>query len=186
MKSLVICKTCGYIMEEGKLGDVCPACGVPAKLFEPYKSRISEKRRFILKLDIHPVIVHAPQALAFVLVVFCIGAFILKDAIRDNLETTIAVLGITLPVTVLAGFITGLTDGLTRFKKLNTPSLKRKIVFGILFFLVSAAGAVVTIVIGPGEQSYLIYMLLLSVAGLAASTVLGLIGTKLLGAVFPG
>jgi uncharacterized membrane protein len=173
-------------MEEGKLGDVCPACGVPAKLFEPYKSRISEKRRFILKLDIHPVIVHAPQAVVFLLVVFAIGALIFQDAIRDNLVTTIAVLAITLPITVLAGFATGLTDGLTRFKKLKTPFLKRKIVFGTLFFLVSAAGAFITISIGPGEQSYLLYMLILSVAGLTVSTVLGLIGSKLLGAAFPG
>lgn len=173
-------------MEEGKLGDVCPACGVPAKLFEPYKSRISEKRRSFLKLDVHPVIVHAPQALSFVLVAFCLGALIFTDAIRDNLETTIAVLAITLPVTVLAAIATGLVDGIMRFKKLKTPSLKKKIVLGTLFFLFSAAGAVITIAIGPGEQSYLFYILILSAAGLGCGTLLGLIGTKLLGAAFPG
>jgi len=31
MASLIRCKACGYITKEGKVKDVCPACGVLAK-----------------------------------------------------------------------------------------------------------------------------------------------------------
>ena len=32
MTKMVRCKSCGYLMPEGKLKDKCPACGVPAKV----------------------------------------------------------------------------------------------------------------------------------------------------------
>ena len=41
--ALVRCRACGFIMEEEKLGDVCPACGIPRKAFEPYKETMSKK-----------------------------------------------------------------------------------------------------------------------------------------------
>lgn len=41
MEELVRCKSCGFIMEKGKLKDKCPACGVAAKMFEPYIEKVS-------------------------------------------------------------------------------------------------------------------------------------------------
>ena len=35
MKKYVRCKACGYIMEEGKVGDRCPACGAPRAALVP-------------------------------------------------------------------------------------------------------------------------------------------------------
>ena len=48
MANLIRCKACGYVTCEGKIKDVCPACGVPAKMFEPYTDPVSEKRRRFL------------------------------------------------------------------------------------------------------------------------------------------
>ena len=36
-EKLFICKPCGYVMKESELEDVCPACGLPKKVFEQYK-----------------------------------------------------------------------------------------------------------------------------------------------------
>ena len=107
MKSLVICKTCGYIMAESRLGDICPACGVPAKLFEPYKSRVSEARRRVIALDTHPVVVHAPQGMAFVMMVLSLGALILSGTLAEHVTSTVVVLSVVLPVTVVGGIATG-------------------------------------------------------------------------------
>ena len=52
MKELVRCRPCGYVMEKDKLGDVCPACGLPHKVFEPYREKVSLNRLFVLNLDL--------------------------------------------------------------------------------------------------------------------------------------
>ena len=63
MKELVRCRPCGYVMEADKLGDVCPACGLPKKVFEPYRERVSRNRLMLLNLDLHPIVIHLSQAL---------------------------------------------------------------------------------------------------------------------------
>ena len=50
-------------MEAGKLGDVCPACGLPRKVFEPYRERVSINRLRLLNLDLHPIVIHLSQAM---------------------------------------------------------------------------------------------------------------------------
>ncbi len=50
-------------MEAGKLGDVCPACGLPRKVFEPYRERVSINRLRLLNLDMHPIAIHLSQAM---------------------------------------------------------------------------------------------------------------------------
>ena len=63
MKELVRCRPCGFVMEADKLGDVCPACGLPRKVFEPYRERVSRNRLRLLNLDLHPIVIHLSQAL---------------------------------------------------------------------------------------------------------------------------
>ena len=63
MKELVHCRPCGFVMEADKLGDVCPACGLPRKVFEPYREKVSLNRLFVLNLDLHPIAIHLSQAL---------------------------------------------------------------------------------------------------------------------------
>ena len=186
MDPYVRCKTCEFVMKKGKLGEVCPACAVPAKMLEDFKPRVSEKRMKILELDIHPVIVHAPQAFAFSIVVFSIVALIARGALRANLETTIVVLGILLPFTVLGAIGSGLFDGKIRYKKLKTPLLIRKIILGSTFFVISAVGFVITVALGADHASYLALMLIISGAGFICSSFLGIIGSRLRCAAFPG
>jgi hypothetical protein len=63
MKEFVRCRPCGFVMEAGKLGDVCPACGLPRKVFEPYREKVSRNRLMLLNLDLHPIVIHLSQAL---------------------------------------------------------------------------------------------------------------------------
>ena len=64
MPEFVRCKPCGYVSRKGTLRRVCPACGAALSAFEPYEDRVSAARRFILNLDLHPILVHAPQTFA--------------------------------------------------------------------------------------------------------------------------
>ena len=55
-EELVRCRPCGYVMKKSELGTgVCPACGLPHTVFEPYREKVSAKRLFLLGLDIHPI-----------------------------------------------------------------------------------------------------------------------------------
>ena len=88
MKEYVVCKSCGYVMEKGKLHDVCPACGVPAKMFEPYAERLSPRRRLILSLDLHPITVHFTQAFAITLPLLCLAALLVTGLLRATIAAT--------------------------------------------------------------------------------------------------
>ena len=83
-------------MEEEKVGDVCPACGVPGKMFEPYTDKISEQRKKILDRHIHPIMVHAPQAFAFFLLFFSIVVLLINQPVRTNLLVAIRIMAFCL------------------------------------------------------------------------------------------
>src|SRR5512133_2306047 len=127
MANLIKCKACGYVTKEGTVKDVCPACGVPAKMFEPYTDPVSEKRRRIIDLHSHPVIVHFPQAFALTLFILAVLLFIAPSQIKDALFYTMKVISFFLPFFIVLSFLTGLLDGKTRFRKISTPFLKKKI-----------------------------------------------------------
>jgi rubredoxin len=186
MKNLVRCKTCGYIIEEDKLGDVCPACGVPRKMFEPYKSRISEKRARILNLDLHPLIVHAPQSFVFFSLLFTLFFLIIPGVWSGEIYTGLKVLGALLPFVVIGAFLAGLLDGKTRFKKLSTPILKKKIVLGLIFFACSLV--MFFIILFTGFDSFALRLIFTgsNLIGFGASVWLGLLGTSILRSEFPG
>lgn len=174
-------------MEAGKLGAMCPACGVPAKQFEPYIERISEKRLKLMKMDIHPVIVHMPQAFAASLVV--LSALLLvtgSGTAHTMMHDTAVVLALILPFTVLAAFCAGIFDAKLRFRRVTTPILKRKIFAGISFFLCATAAAVLVLLAGIDGTLPLAFFLVLQVMGLGFGAVLGLMGATLLNAAFPG
>jgi len=174
-------------MEAGKPGDVCPACGVPAKQFEPYVERISEKRLKIMKMDIHPIIVHMPQAFAALLVMLSILLLVTgSGTVQTMMHDTAVVLAIVLPFTVLAAFCAGLFDAKLRFRRVTTQILKRKILAGILFFVFASIAAVLVSLTGIGEVPTLAAFLVLQVLGLGCGAVLGLMGSTLLNAAFPG
>ena len=186
MKILMKCKACGFIMQEEKIGAVCPACGVPAKMFEPYTDRISEQRREILDRHIHPVIVHAPQAFAFFLLLFSIVVLFIHQPFRNDLLSAIKVMAFCLPFTLVGAFLSGLLDGKTRFRRYTTPILKRKIIIGLVFFALSLLLATVSQTSASQSISMDVSIIILSAGCFLCSMFLGLLGSSLLDAKFPG
>jgi hypothetical protein len=187
MKEYVRCKACGYIMEASKLKDVCPACGVPAKVFEPYKETISEERKRILDFHLHPIVVHLAQGFAPVLVVFAaaLAIFSGESAFRSLLLDATRVLAALLPPAVILAFAAGLFDGNLRFHKVTTPLLVRKMIFGALFFAFSLAGCAMAVLTGL-DGSTLAAFAFFEVLSLAAAVLLGNWGFGLLSSRFPG
>jgi hypothetical protein len=186
MKEYVRCKACGYIMEASKLKDVCPACGVPAKVFEPYKETISEERKRILDLHIHPIVVHLPQGFAPTLVVLALALAIFGEgSIRAILLDATRVLAALLPLSVVLAFAAGVIDGNLRFHKVTTPLLVRKMVVGALFFAAALAGAVLALFTGL-DASTIAPFAVLELLSLVAAVLLGNWGFGLLFSRFPG
>ncbi len=185
MEKLVRCKACGYIMKEKKLGGVCPACGVPRKSFEPYTDRLSARRRLIIELNLHPISVHFPQAFATVLPFLLIISLFVPYDWRRDLICASRILSYLLPLSVIGAFAAGLLDGHTRFKRLDTPALVRKIITGGILLLLSAVLAVMVYNFGLNER-YLYAAVVLSSGCVACEIVLGQIGKKLLNSQLPG
>lgn len=186
MVTLMRCKACGFVIDQKKIKDVCPACGVPAKMFEPYTDPLSLKRRRILDLHIHPVLVHFPQAFALTLLLLSGAAFFVPAVVQRMLSSTITVLSFLLPFFVCAAIAAGLLDGKIRFRKVTTPLLKKKIILSIIFFISSVAMTALALSGQPFMFSTHIIYILLAMVVVLCGTLLGLIGGKLYDAKFPG
>ncbi len=186
MANLMRCKACGFVTDQGKIKDVCPACGVPAKMFEPYTHPVSLQRRRILDLHSHPVLVHFPQAFALTLFLLSIALFFTPAKFQSDLDSTIKVLSFLLPFSVVGAIATGLMDGKLRFRKVTTPLLRKKIILSLIFFIVAIGAAALAL---SGQlltlPTHMAYSLMTIIASLCGA-LLGLIGGKLLDAKFPG
>ena len=187
MKEYVRCKACGYIMEASKLKDLCPACGVPAKVFEPYTETISEERKRILDLHIHPIVIHLAQAFSPVLVVFAAALAIVtgESVFRTSLLDATRVLAVLLPPAVVLAFAAGVFDGNLRFHKATTPLLIRKMIVGALFFAFSLAAAALALFTAL-DSATLLPFAVLELLSLASAVLLGNWGFGLLSSRFPG
>jgi uncharacterized membrane protein len=178
MKTYVRCRTCGFVMEKGRLKDVCPACGVLAKLFEPYEPRMSEARRKVLGFHIHPILVHFPQALGALILLFAAGLFAVNEPLRSDLYTALTVLAVLQPLFVLLSFVSGLVDGKLRYRRTTTPLLRLKTGLGIALFVLSLAVPAALRFTG-GTSMGLILVTVLALGGFACSILLGLKGASL-------
>jgi hypothetical protein len=186
-KEYVICKSCGYVMEKRHLKDQCPACGVPARMFEPYTEKVSAHRHFLLSLDLHPIIVHFPQAFTFTLLVMLVLLLFWENpSVREYLDATTRVLVLVLPFVIVLSFLAGLFDGNVRFRKLTTPILEKKIGFGTVFFILALVNLI--IIRGYSLNSPNVLYGLIALTGLAfiCSAILGIYGAHLINAKFPG
>jgi len=172
-------------MEKGKLHGKCPACGVGEKMFEPYSEKISPMRKFVLSLDIHPVMVHFPQAFTAAVLLMSLVATVLHGAVRDNVAATVMVLGALLPVTVALAFCAGLLDGKIRFRRVTTPILVKKMTVAAVFFVLSC-GIAAVVLSRPLTGGMLLLVAALSACALAAASYLAVLGVSLLNAKFPG
>jgi rubredoxin len=181
MKELVRCRPCGYIMEADKLGDVCPACGMPRKVFEPYRERVSLKRLKLLNFDLHPIVIHLSQSLVIVIPLLVIIRILFRNFQPELLPSVLAFSVFVFPFTLLLAIVTGIIDGLTRFKTLSTPLLRVKIIFSIIILSLSVA----IFFVAPGND-YSLLTLFLSLLSLGAGIRLGLWGKKLINVILPG
>ncbi|MGV7927315.1 MAG: rubredoxin-like domain-containing protein [Spirochaetota bacterium] len=139
------CKACGYIIDEKKLGDVCPACGVPRKAFEPWTDDMSPRRRTLLTLNLHPIALHFPQAFSAMIPVFILAGLLLPLPFGFEVSQAVRLLSVLVFPFAIAAFSSGIIDGMTRFKRLGTPSLARKIVLGLIFLAASFSLSLVAI-----------------------------------------
>lgn len=186
MANLIRCKACGYVTKEGGIKNVCPACGVPAKMFEAYTDPLSEKRRRIIDLHTHPIIVHFPQAFSLTLFMLAILYVIVPSSMKDALFDTMKVLSFFLPFFIVLSFLTGLLDGKTRFRKVTTPFLKIKIIIGLIFFAASIALASLSFSEQFSSPVTFKYFIFLTAVAAGCTVFLGFIGGRIAEAKFPG
>jgi hypothetical protein len=181
MKELVRCRPCGFVMEADKLGDVCPACGLPRKVFEPYRERVSLNRLKLLNFDLHPIAIHLSQSLVIAIPILVILTNFLPGIYPEVLRHVLIFSVVLFPFTLLLAIMTGIVDGLTRFKTLKTPLLRVKIIFSLIILSLS----VVLYFIAPNEKLYIL-TIVVSILSLGAGIQLGLWGKKLINVILPG
>lgn len=180
-EELVRCRPCGYVMKASELGDVCPACGLPRNVFEPYRERVSPNRLFVLSLDIHPIAIHLSQTFVALIPLLIFFQLIFPEFQAEVVKSVITFSVFALPLTLIISFLSGLLDGITRFKTLRTPMLKQKIVFSILIFILATTNL---ILFKSGEYAW--YNILLSLGAFASAVKLGLVGKRLIDVILPG
>ena len=178
-EKLLICKPCGYVMKESELGDLCPACGLPRKVFEDYKERMSPGRSWLLQLDLHPIAVHFPQsALVFTLLAIILN-LIMPNFFPEILMGATIYSAVIFPFVVLAAFISGLIDGKLRFKSVLTPILKKKIIYSSIMLVASGFTPFLALKGIEDTQTKLLLLLCCAIA-LTASIILGHAGKRLM------
>jgi hypothetical protein len=181
MKELVRCRPCGFVMDADKLGDVCPACGMPRKVFEPYRERVSRNRLVLLNLDLHPIAIHLSQALVIAIPLLAVITNLVKQFQPEILKDVLSFSVFVFPFTLVLAIITGVIDGLTRFKTLATPILRVKIIFSLIILSLSIA----LFFVAPVKELYFL-TIILSILALGAGFQLGLWGKKLINVILPG
>lgn len=180
-EELVRCRPCGYVMKASDLGDVCPACGLPRNVFEPYRERVSANRLFILGLDIHPIAIHLSQSLVAFTPLLIIFHWIFPQFQDVIVHSVINFSIYMLPLSLLASFVSGIIDGITRFKTLRTPMLRTKIIVSVAIMVISIAQVVIFV-----PSQYTVWTLLIGISAFACAVKLGLIGKGLLDVILPG
>lgn len=180
-EELVRCRPCGYVMKASELGDVCPACGLPRSVFEPYRERVSPNRLFILSLDIHPIAIHLSQTFVALTPLLLIFHLIFPNFESEIILAVIQFSVVALPFSLILSFLSGLLDGITRFKTLRTPMLKSKIIFSSLIIILSVLQL---IFFNPATYNWV--SIFIGIAALACAVRLGLLGKHLLDVILPG
>jgi rubredoxin/uncharacterized membrane protein len=180
MKKLYRCRVCGYILERTDPPGICPACGVKGKIFEEYESPISKKRRKMLGLHAHPVIVHLPNA--FVACMFLISFLLVSGVVKEQtvFMGMLRAIVLILPFSAIFAAIAGIFDGKLRFKRIDTPHLKKKLVLAGFFILISASLFLIQYFLDLAPSTYNIIVLIYGVVLLGIVLTLGLIGGRLL------
>lgn len=183
---LLVCKACGYKIKSKNLKNICPACGVDKKFFVLFTDNISPIRRSVLELHLHPVIVHFSVAMSIFLFLVILVSVFTAGKVSTVLYGTSTVITIALPFFIIAGLISGIIDGIARFKKIKRPMLLRKIFLSIVFIITAIA---ILVIVQLFEFDYLyinIILLILCFLSATCGTMLGRLGGRLTDAILPG
>lgn len=179
MKNNLRCSVCGYIGEEGRIKEVCPACGAPFESFRSYLYGISEKRLRRLNMHLHPILVHFPQSLAILSFAFVVLIFLTSGEIQTRLLLIEKILSIALPFTIIAAMAAGVFDAKVRLKNVVSRIRKQKIQLGSFFLVFSGIAAVLI-----NYEVFSVFgksvILFLSFLGVVFGAVLGSKGSSLL------
>ncbi len=181
----VRCKVCGYITDASKVGELCPACGVKATMFEPLTERFSDHRRKFLELHLHPILAHYPQAFSVTMLILAAVRFLFSNAAGRVAAHALLVLTLALPFTLVGALLTGILDGRVRFKKLTAPYLRIKKWVGAAYLLMSVLLAVLLVKGGAAPLSGAL-CIAASFALVVCTTVLGNIGSRIACSRLPG
>jgi uncharacterized membrane protein len=172
-------------MEKGKVHGVCPACGVPEKMFEPYVEKISASRKFILSLDAHPILVHFPISFTVTILCCSVAALLFTGRIHSNCTTVASMLGIVSPLVTALAFAAGYMDGKVRFRRVSTPLLKSKILWGAVLFALGCAQS--AIALASRSEAATVWVLAgLSLVSMPCVQYLAIIGVGIKDSKFPG
>jgi hypothetical protein len=136
-------------------------------------------------LDLHPIAVHFPQAFAAIIPPFILLGVAVGQTIGSDLLATVRVVSVLMPLTVAAAITAGLIDGRTRFKKLSTPIIIKKMTTGSILLILSAATAAVAITYGTDYPGRL-FLLILSLGCIACEIILATLGKTIINAKLPG
>ena len=180
-EELVICRPCGYVMKASDLKDVCPACGLPHTVFESYRERVSPKRLLILALDIHPIAIHLSQTFVALIPMLIVFHWIFPNYQEVMVHSVISFSIFMLPLSLIASILSGILDGITRFKTLDTPLLQSKIVYSVIILVLSFLHWIIA-----DEYIYEWPTFLISMLVLPCAVKLGLMGKDLLNVILPG
>ena len=180
-EKLVRCRPCGYVMKESELGDICPACGLPRSVFEPYREKVSADRLRFLGWDIHPIAIHLSQTFVALVPILIIFHYIFPNFQETIVHSVIAFSVYVFPFTLLLSFVSGMLDGIYRFKTLKTPLLKAKIFFGIVIIIFAILEVAI---FRPGNYPW--YFLLITMLSLVTAVRLGTLGKYLINVILPG
>jgi hypothetical protein len=154
---------------------------MPRKVFEPYRERVSRNRLVLLNFDLHPIAIHLSQALVIAIPLLAIVTNLFKQFQPEILKNVLIFSVFVFPFTLILAILTGIVDGLTRFKTLATPILRVKIIFSLIILSLSVA----LFFIAP--QGNLFFLtIVLSILALGAGFQLGLWGKKLINVILPG
>lgn len=120
------CTVCGYIHEGDTPPDVCPLCNAPAEMFEevveekvvaveesksaPQKNTSPEQvggiAKLVMKLHLHPILVHTPNGALPIALIFMILSVILGQPMLEVAAYLInIVVLLSMPVVLLTGFV---------------------------------------------------------------------------------
>jgi len=94
------------------------------RYLSPYRERVSRNRLKLLNFDLHPIAIHLSQALVIAIPVLVIITNLSKQFQPEVLKNVMIFSVFIFPFTLILAIITGVIDGLTRFKTLATPILR--------------------------------------------------------------